>query len=80
MEKFDIDIVHCLKMQHGYVDGLIRAYKGVGDVLVDDDFPNVAIMTINAKNKMKNTKKYSIFGWHEVSNWSYKGNTNVNCA
>ncbi len=47
MEEFDI--VHCPGKQHDIVDGLIMAYKGVGDVLEDDDFLNVAIMTINVK-------------------------------
>jgi hypothetical protein len=48
MEEFDIDIVHRLGRQHGNVDGLTRAYKGVGDVLEDDNFPDATIMTINA--------------------------------
>ncbi len=49
MKEFNIDIVHCLKRQHDNVDGFIRAYKGVGDVLEDDDFSDAAIMTINVK-------------------------------
>jgi hypothetical protein len=49
MEEFDIDIVHCPGKRHSNVDGLTRAYEGVGDVSEDDDFPDVAIMTINAK-------------------------------
>ncbi len=32
MEEFDFDIVHCLRRQHGNIDGLTRAYEGVGDV------------------------------------------------
>jgi hypothetical protein len=48
MEEFDIDIVHRPRRQHDNVDGLIKAYKGVSDVLEDDDFPNVAIMIFNA--------------------------------
>jgi hypothetical protein len=32
MEEFDIDIVHRPRKWHGYVDGLTRANKGVGDV------------------------------------------------
>ncbi len=48
MEEFDIDIVHRPGRQHGNVDGLTRAYKGVSDVSEDDDFPDVTIMTINA--------------------------------
>ncbi len=47
MEEFDIDIVHCPKRRHVNVDVLIRAYKGMGDVSKDDDFPDVAIMTNN---------------------------------
>jgi len=31
MEEFDIDIFHRLKRRHGNVDGLTRAYEGVGD-------------------------------------------------
>jgi len=49
MEEFDIDIVHRLGRRHGNVDGLIRAYEGMGDVSEDDDFPDVTIMSINAK-------------------------------
>jgi hypothetical protein len=49
MEEFDIDIVHRPGRRHGNVDGLTRAYKGVGDVSEDEDFPDVAIMSINAK-------------------------------
>jgi hypothetical protein len=30
MEEFDI--VHCLGRRHGNVDGLTRAYEGMGDV------------------------------------------------
>jgi hypothetical protein len=32
MEEFDIDIVHRPERWHGNVDGLTRAYEGVGDV------------------------------------------------
>jgi hypothetical protein len=46
MEEFDI--VHCLGRWHGNVDSLTRAYEGVGDILEDDDFPDVEITTINA--------------------------------
>jgi len=49
MEEFDIDIVHRPGRQHGNVDGLTRAYEGVGDVSEDDDFPDATIMSINAK-------------------------------
>ena len=49
MEEFDIDIVHRPGRQHGNVDGLTRAYEGVGDVLEDDDVPDVVIMTINVE-------------------------------
>jgi hypothetical protein len=31
------------------VDGLTRAYEGVGDVSKDDDFLDVVIMTINTE-------------------------------
>jgi hypothetical protein len=49
MEEFDIDIVHRPGRQHGNVDGLTRAYEGMGDVSEDDDFLDAAIMTINAE-------------------------------
>jgi hypothetical protein len=52
-EEFDIDIVHRPRRRHGNVDGLTRVYKGVGDVLEDDDFSNVAIMSINVKETPK---------------------------
>ncbi len=57
MEEFDIDIVHRLKRQHGNVDGLKRAYKGVGDVSKDDNFLDVVIMTINAEETLKEYQK-----------------------
>jgi hypothetical protein len=53
MEEFDVDIVHRPGRRHGNVDGLIRAYKEVGDVLEDDDFPDATIMSINAKEAPK---------------------------
>jgi hypothetical protein len=49
MKECDIDIVHRLKRQHGNIDSLTRAYKGVGDVSKDDDFLDVTIMTMNVK-------------------------------
>jgi hypothetical protein len=57
MEEFDIDIVHRLGRQHDSVDGLIRAYKGVGDVSKDDDFLDVAIMSINAEEAPEEYRK-----------------------
>jgi hypothetical protein len=53
MKEFDIDIVHRPRRQHGNVDGLIRAYEGVGNVSKDDNFLNLTIMTINAKKTLK---------------------------
>ncbi len=53
MEEFDINIIHCPKRRHGNVDGLTRAYEGVGDVSEDDDFSNAAIMSINAEEAPK---------------------------
>ncbi len=53
MEEFDIDIVHRPWRRNGNVDGLTRAYEGMGDVSEDDDFPNVVLMTINAKGTLK---------------------------
>jgi hypothetical protein len=49
MEEFDIDIVHRPGRRHGNVDGLTRAYEGMGDVSEDDDFSNAAIMSINVE-------------------------------
>jgi hypothetical protein len=59
MEEFDIDIdiVHCLRRWHGNVDGLTRAYKGVGDVLKDDNFLDTTIITINAKEVFEKYRK-----------------------
>jgi hypothetical protein len=57
IEVFEINIVHCLGRQHGNVDGLRKAYEGVGDVSKDDDFLDATIITINAKKCMKNIKK-----------------------
>jgi len=53
MEEFDIDIVHHPKRRHGNVDGLKRAYEGVGDVSENDDFSDAAIMTINGSEVPK---------------------------
>jgi hypothetical protein len=53
MEEFNLDIVHRLGRQHGNVDGLTRAYEGLGDVSKDDDFLNTTIMTINLENVPK---------------------------
>jgi hypothetical protein len=53
MEEFHIDIVHHLGRRHGNVDGLMRVYEGMGDVTEDDDFPDVTLMTINAKRTPK---------------------------
>ncbi len=49
MEEFDIDIIHRLRTWHGNVDGLTRAYEGVGDVSKDDDFLDARITTINVE-------------------------------
>jgi hypothetical protein len=53
MKEFDIDIVHRPGRRHGNVDGLTRAYEGVGDVSEDDDFPDAVIMSINAEKTPK---------------------------
>jgi hypothetical protein len=53
MEKFDIDIVHRPGRRHGNVDGLTRAYEGVGNVSEDDDFPDATIMAINADETLE---------------------------
>jgi hypothetical protein len=51
------DIVHCPGRWHGNVYGLTRAYKGVGNVSKDDDFPYVIIMTINAEEMFEEYQK-----------------------
>jgi hypothetical protein len=53
MKEFDIDFVHRPGRWHGNVDGLTKAYKGMGDVSKDDDLPDVAIMTINVEETFK---------------------------
>jgi hypothetical protein len=53
MEEFYIDIVHHQERRHDNVDGDTKAYKRVGDVSEDDDFPDITIMTINAKEAPK---------------------------
>ncbi len=53
MEEFDIDIVHRPGRRHGNVDGLTKAYEGVGDVLKDDDFLDATIMSINIEKTLK---------------------------
>ncbi len=79
MEEFDLNIVHRPRKQHRNVDGLVRVYEGVGDVLEDDDFLNA--MTINVKNVAKEIlKNHSILRWHEVSNWNHEGDANTKCA
>ncbi len=57
MGEFDINIVHRPGRQHGNVDGFTRAYERVGDVLEDDDFQNVIIMTINVEEVPKEYRK-----------------------
>jgi hypothetical protein len=57
MEEFDIDIVHRPGRRHGNVDGFTRAYEGVGDVSEDDDFPDAAIMSINAEEAPEEYRK-----------------------
>jgi hypothetical protein len=53
IEEFDIDIVHCPGRQDGNVDGLTRAYEGVGDVSEDDNFLDATIMSINVKETLE---------------------------
>ncbi len=57
MEEFDFDVIHHPKRWHGNVDGLTRAYEGLGDVLEDDDFLDIKIMTINAKKVLEEYQK-----------------------
>jgi hypothetical protein len=57
MEEFDIDIVHRPGRWHGNVDGLTRTYEGMGDVSEDDDFPDVAMMSINAEEAFEEYRK-----------------------
>ncbi len=42
---------------HGNVDSLTKAYERVGDLLKDDDFLDVTIMTINVKEALKEYRK-----------------------
>ncbi|CAN5954334.1 unnamed protein product [Sphagnum jensenii] len=51
--EFDIDIVHRPGRRHGNVDGLTRAYEGMGDVSEDDDFSDATIMSINAEEALE---------------------------
>ncbi len=53
MEEFDIDIVHRPGRRHGNVDGLTKAYEGMGNVSEDDDFLDAAIMAINADEALE---------------------------
>lgn len=57
MEEFDLDVIHHPKRWHGNVDGLTRAYEGLGDVLEDDDFLDITIMTINVKKVLEEYQK-----------------------
>jgi hypothetical protein len=57
MEEFDINIIHRPGGQHGNVDGLTRAYEGLGDVLEDDDFLDATIMTINVDEEPKENRE-----------------------
>ncbi len=53
MEEFGINIIHRPRRWHGNVDGLTRAYEGLGDVSEDDDFPDVAIMSIDVEEALE---------------------------
>jgi hypothetical protein len=57
MEEFDINIVHRPRRRHGNVDGLTRAYEGVGVVSEDEDFPDTTIMSINVEKAPENIGK-----------------------
>ncbi len=57
MEEFDIDIVHRPGRWHGNVNGLTKAYEGVGDVSEDDDFLDVVIMSINVEEAPEEYRK-----------------------
>jgi len=50
-----MSIVHRPGRRHGNVDGLTKAYEGVGDVSEDDNFLDATIMAINAE---KTPEKY----------------------
>jgi len=52
-----LSIVHRPGRRHGNVDGFTRAYKGVGDVSEDDDFPDATIMSINVEEAPKEYQK-----------------------
>ncbi len=53
MEEFDIGIVHHPGRRHGNVDGLTRTNERVGDVSEDNNFPDVAIMSINIEETLE---------------------------
>jgi len=53
MEEFDIDIIHRPGRRHGNVDGLTRAYEGVGDVSEDDNFLDATIVSINVEEALE---------------------------
>jgi len=53
MEELDINIVHRPRRRHDNVDGLTRAYEGVGDVSENDNFSDAAIMAINAEEALE---------------------------
>jgi hypothetical protein len=53
IKEFNIEIVHHPGRRHGNVNGLTRAYEGVGVVSEDDDFLNATIMNINTKKVPK---------------------------
>ncbi len=61
MEEFDIDIVHRPGRRHGNVDGLTRAYEGVGDVSKDDDFPDATIMSINVEEALEEYREIILY-------------------
>jgi hypothetical protein len=61
MEEFDIDIVHRPGRRHGNVDGLTRAYEGVGDVSEDDNFLDAAIMSINAEEALEEYREIILY-------------------
>jgi hypothetical protein len=57
MEELDINIIHCLGKQHGNVNGLTRAYEGVGDVSKGDDLSDATIKPLMQKEHLRNINK-----------------------
>jgi len=52
----------------------------MGDVLKNDDFLDVTIMTINVEGAFEESITHLMLKWHEVFSWIHKGCANTNYA